>query len=119
MRALWIDQLIAAEYWSNPQYFVTLSGADEKQGEQPPQEEQAEEGEKQNTCTVIVSLMQKYRRQMKTQTESVENLEEAIGFDVLKVINLRRKAKNCAMAAERLLQQEMKCPFLVTTKVGN
>lgn len=38
-----------------------------------------------DTGTVIVSLMQKYRRQMKTELQSTENVEEAIGFDILKV----------------------------------
>ena len=62
---------ITAEYWSNPQYFVKLTDPDETDDV--------------DTCTLIVSLMQKFRRQMKTSTKKTENQEEAIGFDVLKV----------------------------------
>ena len=60
-----------AEYWTNPQYFVKLTDTDEMDDV--------------DTCTLIVSLMQKFRRQMKTSTKKTENQEEAIGFDVLKV----------------------------------
>ena len=62
---------ITAEYWSNPQYFVKLTDPDETDDV--------------DTCTLIVSLMQKFRRQLKTSTKKTENQEEAIGFDVLKV----------------------------------
>lgn len=41
-----------------------------------------------DTCTAIVSLMQKYRRQMKTSLKQTENLEEAVGFDILKVTHV-------------------------------
>ena len=62
---------VAPEYWSNPQYFVKLTDPGETDDV--------------DTCTLIVSLMQKLRRQMKTSKRKTENQEEAIGFDVLKV----------------------------------
>ncbi len=63
--------LFSAQYWSNPQYFVKLSDPDK--------------GDDEQTCTLCVSLMQKYRRQLKVKRKTTEDLEEAIGFDILKV----------------------------------
>ena len=65
------SNLFLAQYWSNPQYFVKLTDTDETDDV--------------DTCTLIISLMQKFRRQMKTTLQKTENLEEAIGFDILKV----------------------------------
>ncbi len=62
---------ITAQYWSNPQYFIKLLDSDDDEN---------------TKSTLVVSLMQKYRRQMKTDMLNTEGLEEAIGFDILKVV---------------------------------
>ena len=54
----------------NPQYFVRLRDSDD---------------DKDDTCTLVVSLMQKYTRVRKTM-EKKQDTEIAIGFDVFKVI---------------------------------
>ena len=64
------SNLFLAQYWSNPQYFVKLTDTDETDDV--------------DTCTLIISLMQKFRRQMKTTLQKTENLEEAIGLTFLR-----------------------------------
>ncbi len=61
----------SAQYWSNPQYFVQMTDTD---------------NEDNTKSTLVVSLMQKYRRQMKTDLLNTAGLEEAIGFDILRVL---------------------------------
>ena len=55
----------------NPQYFVKLTDPDETDDV--------------DTCTLIVSLMQKFRRKMRTQMKTVQYLNLAIGFKIYKV----------------------------------
>ena len=62
---------ISAKYWSNPQYFVKLTDPDD--------------GDNIETCSVVVSLMQKNRRRMRTDLKTLDYLEVAIGFEIYKV----------------------------------
>ena len=55
----------------NPQYFVKLTDTDETDDV--------------DTCTLIVSLMQKFRRKLRTQMKTVAHLNLAIGFKIYKV----------------------------------
>ena len=57
--------------WMNPQYFVKLTDPDETDDV--------------DTCTLIVSLMQKFRRKMRTQMKTTQYLNLAIGFKIYKV----------------------------------
>ena len=59
------------KFWMNPQYFVKLTDPDETDDV--------------DTCTLIVSLMQKFRRKMRTQMKTVQYLNLAIGFKIYKV----------------------------------
>ena len=59
------------KFWMNPQYFVKLTDPDETDDV--------------DTCTLIVSLMQKFRRKIRTQMKTVQYLNLAIGFKIYKV----------------------------------
>ncbi len=62
---------ISDQYWQNPRYKVTLNDTDgEVDGE--------------GVCTIIVSLMQKNRRVMRTYLKTAIT-NRAIGVDIYKV----------------------------------
>ena len=49
-----------------------------------------DEDDDEQKCTISISLMQKYRRQLKVARKTLDDLEEAIGFDILKVSETER-----------------------------
>ena len=57
-------------YWINPQYFIELVDMDEEDEDE--------------TCTLVVSLMQKHARMRRT-IERKESCEASLGIDVFKV----------------------------------
>ena len=67
-RFLFFILKLIEKFWMNPQYFVKLTDPDETDDV--------------DTCTLIVSLMQKFRRKMRTQMKTVQYLNLAIGFRI-------------------------------------
>ena len=63
--------IVSDKYWTNPQFFVTLRDRNRWDGI--------------NKCTLVVSLLQKYTRRMRTELGTSEIQENAVGFDILKV----------------------------------
>ena len=66
--------LFSDNYWTNPQFFVTLKETDIWDGI--------------DKCIMIISLEQKYERQNTDEIKDAKLADEAIGFDVLKVLDL-------------------------------
>ena len=66
-----LPPVFSAKYWTNPQYFVKLTDPDD--------------GDNISTCSIVVSLMQKNRRRMRTEMKTLNYLEVGIGFKIYKV----------------------------------
>lgn len=80
-----------ASYWTNPQFLITLSDVDPNDNE--------------NLATVIVSLLQKYTREKRTQNKG-QSCEEFIQFRLYRILT-DADAKQAKQTGKRLYASQL------------
>lgn len=80
-----------ASFWTNPQFLITLADVDPNDNE--------------NMATVIVSLLQKYTREKRTQNKG-ESAEEFIQFRLYRILK-EEDAKQAKQTGKRLYASQL------------
>ena len=68
-----LPPVFSAKYWTNPQYFAKLTDPDD--------------GDNISTCSIVVSLMQKNRRRMRTEMKTLNYLEVGLALKFTRLVD--------------------------------